>query len=253
MGETGLEERKKEWEKETLKGNMCVKGISTVAWMNSKLYVCVCLPFRCVQPYSPWVCEGGRSLGDDRSRLRGGQSLLGSQAATGAHHGAMRVRVLQGMGLWVVQRRLGLWVLRLKLGFELLMLLVHTGRPIMWKRLRGGEGRSGSDNQLGPFWTIFFQLVCVLWSEVILTCVHLFKCVCLTSICLIYTGECDRLVCLSSQQVRYLRSSNWVWLLLSPSHWSVTQNATLTDLTSKHHISKVSIIFFLSNLYSQKN
>lgn len=43
----------------------------------------------------------------------------------------MRVRVLQGMGLWVVQRRLGLWVLRLKLGFELLMLLVHTGRPIM--------------------------------------------------------------------------------------------------------------------------
>lgn len=83
----------------------------------------------------PGVCEGRRSLGDDRSRLRGGQGLLGSQAAAGAHHGAMRVRVLQGMGLGMVQRRLGLWVLELKLGFELLMLLVHTGRPIMRKRL----------------------------------------------------------------------------------------------------------------------
>ncbi len=46
--------------------------------------------------------------------------------------------------------------------------------------------------------------------------IHLFRCVrprvlvCLMSSCLIYRGECDRLVCLSLQQVRYLRSSNWV-------------------------------------------
>lgn len=57
--------------------------------------------------------------------------MLGSQAAAGAHHGAMRLGVLQGVGLWVVQRWLGVWVLELKLGFE----LVHTGRPIMGKRL----------------------------------------------------------------------------------------------------------------------
>lgn len=65
--------------------------------------------------------------------------MLGSQAAAGAHQGAMRLRVLQGMCLGMVQRRLGMWVLRLgwvlelKLGFELL--LVHTGRPIVRQRL----------------------------------------------------------------------------------------------------------------------
>lgn len=65
--------------------------------------------------------------------------MLGSQAAAGAHQGAMRLRVLQGMCLGMVQRRLGMWVLRLgwvlelKLGFELL--LVHTRRPIVRQRL----------------------------------------------------------------------------------------------------------------------
>lgn len=68
--------------------------------------------------------------------------MLGSQAAAGAHHGAMRVRVLQGMGLRMVQRWLRLWVLELRLGFELL--LVHTGRPIMRKPLWGEVGATVS-------------------------------------------------------------------------------------------------------------
>lgn len=85
-------------------------------------------------PYSPWVCERGRGLGDDRSRLGGGQSLLGGQAAARAQHGAMRLGMLQRMGLGMVQRWLGMWVLELKLGFE----LVHTGRSIMRKHLWGG-------------------------------------------------------------------------------------------------------------------
>lgn len=116
---------------------------------------------------------------------------------------------------------------------------------------KASVGRSGSDNQQGPLWTCgavsaFSQ--CVFWDlrwfwcMCVRACIHLFRCVrlclrvlaCLMSSCLIYRGECDRLVCLSLQQVRYLRSSNWVWLLLSPSHSSVTQNTNLTDLTSKH-------------------
>lgn len=49
--------------------------------------------------------------------------------------------MLQGMGLVMVQRWLGVWVLELKLGFELLLLLlVHTGRPIVRKRLSGEVG-----------------------------------------------------------------------------------------------------------------
>lgn len=76
------------------------------------------------------MCERGGSLGDDRARLRGGQSLLGGQAAAGAHHGAMGLGVLQRLGLGVVQRELR--VLQLKLGLE----LVHAGRPIVRKRLR---------------------------------------------------------------------------------------------------------------------
>ncbi|TNN88106.1 hypothetical protein EYF80_001687 [Liparis tanakae] len=57
----------------------------------------------------------------------------------------MRVRVLQRMGLRMVQPWLRLWVLRLgwvlelKLGFELL--LVHTGRPVL-------ELGGGSDQQM---------------------------------------------------------------------------------------------------------
>ena len=81
--------------------------------------------------YSPWVCEHGGSLCDDRTGLGGGQNLLGCQAAAGGHHGAMRLRVLQRVGLRVVQRRLG--VLQLELGFE----LVRTGGPIMRQRLWG--------------------------------------------------------------------------------------------------------------------
>lgn len=57
--------------------------------------------------------------------------MLGSQAAAGTHHGAMRLGMLQGMGLGMVQRWLGMWVLELELGLE----LVHTGRPIVRKRL----------------------------------------------------------------------------------------------------------------------
>ncbi len=74
--------------------------------------------------------------------------MLGSQAAAGAHHGAMRLGMLQGMGLGMVQRLLGVWVLELKLGFELL--LVHTGRPIVRKRLWGevGETVSGDHFEL---------------------------------------------------------------------------------------------------------
>lgn len=47
-------------------------------------------------------------------------------------------------------------------------------------------------------------------------CVRAYVCfgVCLSS-CFICSGECDRLVCLSLQQVRCLQSPNWVWLLLS--------------------------------------
>lgn len=58
--------------------------------------------------------------------------MLGSQAATRANHWAVGLRVLQGMGVGMVQRRLLLWVPQL--GFELL--LIHTRRPIMGKRLR---------------------------------------------------------------------------------------------------------------------
>lgn len=78
--------------------------------------------------------------------------MLGSQAAARAQNGAMGLGMLQGMGLGVVQRWLGMWVLRLgwvlelKLGFELV--LVHTGRPIMGKRL---WGEAGATKQLGPF------------------------------------------------------------------------------------------------------
>lgn len=132
----------------------CVmKRIRITLCVHSDAFRCVCL-----QPwsYSPRVCEGGRSLGDDRSGLGGRQSLLGSQAAAGAHHGAMRLGMLQGMGLGMVQRWLGVWVLELKLGFELLM--VHTGRPIMRKRLWGGVTISWDHSQ----GSICFQSVCVL-------------------------------------------------------------------------------------------
>lgn len=53
--------------------------------------------------------------------------MLGGQAAAWAQHGAVRLGVLQGMGLGMVQLWLGLCVLR----FE----LVHTGRSVMRKHL----------------------------------------------------------------------------------------------------------------------
>lgn len=85
--------------------------------------------------------------------------MLGSQAAAGAQHGAMRLGMLQGMGLGMVQRWLG--VLELKLGFELL--LVHTGRPIVRKRLWGEVGTTISrDHILNSRGGICFQSVCVL-------------------------------------------------------------------------------------------
>lgn len=82
------------------------------------------------------MCERGGSLGDDGSRLGGGQGLLGGQAAAWAQHGAMGLGMLQGMGVGKVQLWLGLCVLELKLQFE----LVHTGRPIMGKHLRVQKG-----------------------------------------------------------------------------------------------------------------
>lgn len=87
--------------------------------------------------------------------------MLGSQAAAGAHHGAMRLGMLQGMGRRVVQRRLGMWVLELELRFELLLLLVHTGRPIVRKRLWGEVGATVG---LGPLGGICFQSVRVFWD-----------------------------------------------------------------------------------------
>lgn len=74
--------------------------------------------------------------------------MLGSQAAAWSHNRAMGLGMLQGLGLGMVQRWLGMWVLRLgwvlelKLGFELV--LVHTGRPIMGKRLWGEAGATNS-------------------------------------------------------------------------------------------------------------
>lgn len=74
--------------------------------------------------------------------------MLGSLAAAGAHHGAVTLGVLQSMGLGMVQRRLGMRVLglgrvlELKLGFELV--LVHTGRAIVGKRLHGEAGATYS-------------------------------------------------------------------------------------------------------------
>lgn len=65
--------------------------------------------------------------------------MLGGQAAARGHHGVEGLGMMQGMGLGMMQRWLGMrvlrlgWVLELKLGFELL--LVHTGWPIMRKRL----------------------------------------------------------------------------------------------------------------------
>lgn len=212
-----------------------MKGISIPLCMHSDAFRC-----ECVQPwpYSPWVCERGRSLGDDWSRLGGRQSLLGSQAAAGTHHGAMRLGMLQGMGLGMVQRWLGMWVLELELGLE----LVHTGRPIVRKRLWGEVGATISWDHFEPAeqCLLSVSMCVVIWGDFdvcVHACMHLLRCVCLIvlvylmSSCLIYRGECDRLVCLSLQQVRYLQSSNWVWLLLSPSHLSVTQNANVTDLT----------------------
>lgn len=127
MGETEERRGEEERDKTTLKGN---------------IRVCVC-DEECVHSrmafagfiwaHSPWVCEHGRSLCDDRAGLGGGQNLLGCQAAAGGHHGAMRLGMLQRVGLRVVQRRLGVGVLELELGFE----LVHAGWPIMRKRLQG--------------------------------------------------------------------------------------------------------------------
>lgn len=65
--------------------------------------------------------------------------MLGGQAAARGHHGVVGLGMMQGMGLGMMQRWLGMRVrrlgrvLELKLGFELV--LVHTGWPIMRKRL----------------------------------------------------------------------------------------------------------------------
>lgn len=218
-GRDGAKEGKKEWEKATLRENMCVWDVLLHEWIDEVISVCVYVSldaWRCVcvrpYPYSPWVRERGRSLVDDWARLGGGQGLLSGQAAARAHHGAMGLRVLQRMGLGMVQRRLGMWVLELKLGFELV--LVHTGRPIMGKRLWGeAEATNSWDHFERRGHSSAFNLRVLLWSEVILRAYVCFG-VCLSS-CFICSGECDRLVCLSLQQVRCLQSPNSVWLLLS--------------------------------------
>lgn len=106
--------------------------------------------------------------------------MLGSQAAAGAHHGAMGLRVLQGVGLGMVQRWLWMWmwVLELKLGFELLLLLlVHTGRPIMRKRLWGEVTISWDPFELC---SVDFQSLCglvILISVCACICLAAFLCV----------------------------------------------------------------------------
>lgn len=80
--------------------------------------------------------------------------MLGSQAAAGAHHGAMRLGMLQRMGLGMVQRWLGMWVLELELGFE----LVHTGRPIVGKRLWVEGGATISWDHFGLTWQCLLSI-----------------------------------------------------------------------------------------------
>lgn len=148
------------------------------------------------------MCKSGRSLGDDWSALGRGQRVPGSQAAARSHHGALRLGMLQGLGLGMVQRCLPLWVLRLgwvlelKLGFELL--LIHTRRSIMGKRLWGGEaGATNSwDHFKQPIYpqslclTLMYMYTCIQWFRCVCVCLHML--VCLMSRCLIYIGERSR-------------------------------------------------------------
>lgn len=57
--------------------------------------------------------------------------MLGGQTAAWAQHGTVRLGVLQGMGLGVVQLQVGMCVMELKLRFE----LVHAGWSVMRKHL----------------------------------------------------------------------------------------------------------------------